>query len=78
MDLTFAKNIGPDETLVHEGALRLRSRAVGPEQGPKESDIGIALQKPFLYNPAAGKFTSGREELLNRDIGSVRCAPGRG
>lgn len=52
LSATFADNIGPDETVVHSGPLALSSSDTGP--GPRDFDIVIELQTPFLYDPAAG------------------------
>ena len=52
----YAQNPGPDETLVYSGALSISSQFTGPPGQPKDFDIIIPLQTPFLYNPAAGNL----------------------
>jgi hypothetical protein len=52
----FANNVGPDESVVYSGALSLSSNSIGPIGGPKEFDIVITLQTPFLYDPTAGNL----------------------
>lgn len=52
----FAENIGPDETVVYTGALSLSTNWIGPVGGPKEFDIVITLQTPFLYDPTLGNL----------------------
>ena len=52
----YAQNPGPDETLVHSGALAISSQFIGPPGEPKNFDIIIPLQTPFTYNPAAGNL----------------------
>lgn len=50
----FDDNVGPDATTVHRGALALSSDVTGPVGGPKDFDIVINFQTPFLYDPSAG------------------------
>lgn len=56
LSLTYSENPGPDETLVYSGALSISSQFTGPPGQPKNFDIIIPLQTPFLYNPAAGNL----------------------
>jgi hypothetical protein len=56
LSLTFADNIGADDTIVFSGSLSLTSGLTGPPAGPKEFDYVIPLQTPFLYDPAAGNL----------------------
>ena len=56
MSKTFAQNIGPDETIVYQGALALSSAFTGPSAGPMALDIVITLQKPFYYDSTAGNL----------------------
>jgi len=70
----YAQNPGPDETLVYSGALAISSQCTGPPGQPKDFDIIIPLQTPFLYNPAAGNllvdlrnFTGSAASLLGGD-----------
>jgi hypothetical protein len=50
---TFADNVGPDEQVVFDGSLTLSSANVG-NPGPKAFDLVIALEDPFVYDPASG------------------------
>lgn len=52
----FTSNTGVDETVVYSGTLTLSSSFTGPVGGPKDFDIVIPLQNPFLYNPSAGNL----------------------
>ena len=56
LSVTFADNIGSDNTVVFSGPLLLSSASTGPITGPKDFDIVINLQTPFLYNPALGNL----------------------
>ena len=56
LSATFAENVGPDDTVVFAGALALSSSYTGPAEGPKDFDIVIALQTPFLYDPVEGNL----------------------
>jgi len=56
LSVTFANNIGADETVVFSGALSLSSAFTGPATGPKDFDISINLQTPFLYDPSLGNL----------------------
>ncbi len=52
----FDLNVGANETLVHRGPLSLSSAFAGPAAGPKDFDIILNLQTPFLYDPRAGNL----------------------
>lgn len=52
----FAINVGSDETVVFSGALAMSSLDTGPPAGPKDFDIVINLQTPYLYDPMAGNL----------------------
>ena len=52
----FADNLGSDDTVVFSGPLSLSSANTGPVGGPKDFDIVIDLQTPFLYNPSVGNL----------------------
>lgn len=52
----FTENIGANNTVVYNGSLPLTSADTGSAVGPKDFDININLQTPFLYNPAAGNL----------------------
>ena len=54
--LTFADNVGPDETTVFDGSLTFHTENVGPPEGPKEFDYVIDLQTPFYYDAANGNL----------------------
>jgi hypothetical protein len=56
LSLTFAKNVGANDTTVFNGSLTLSSIFTGPAGGPKNFDIFIPLTTPFYYNPAAGNL----------------------
>jgi hypothetical protein len=53
---TFATNVGLDNTCVYSGPLTLSSSFTGPAGGPKDFDIVIILQTPFLYDPSLGNL----------------------
>jgi hypothetical protein len=52
----FASNIGADNAVVLTGPLLLSSAFTGPANGPKDFDILIALQNPFVYDWAKGNL----------------------
>jgi hypothetical protein len=56
LSTTFADNVGVDNTVVFSGALSLSSAFTGPAAGPKDFDIVINFQVPFLYDPTAGNL----------------------
>src|SRR6185436_18859456 len=53
---TFSNNIGADQTVVFNGSITVSSQFAGPSGGPKNFNIVIPLQQPFLYNPALGNL----------------------
>lgn len=54
---TFSSNVGLNDTIVYNrGMLPLSSASTGPAGGPKDFDILINLNTPFLYNPSAGNL----------------------
>ncbi|MCI0743852.1 MAG: PKD domain-containing protein, partial [Verrucomicrobia subdivision 3 bacterium] len=53
---TFADNVGPDETVAYSGVLPIQTHFTGPAGGPKDFDIIVRLQQPFIYDPAAGNL----------------------
>jgi hypothetical protein len=53
---TFANNVGPDDTIVLDGAVAVSSQFSGPSQGPKAFDIVIPLECPFRYDPSLGNL----------------------
>ncbi len=53
----FLSNLGADDAVVFaRGSLLLSSAAIGPYQGPKDFDVLINLQNPFIYDPAKGNL----------------------
>jgi hypothetical protein len=57
LSLTFASNVGGDDTIVYaSGPLALSSAFTGPVGGPKAFDIHIAFTTPFVYNPLNGNL----------------------
>lgn len=56
MSPVFAENVGANATLVYSGSLTVSTAFTGPEGGPKDFDLIINLQTPFLYDPAAGNL----------------------
>jgi hypothetical protein len=52
LSLTFADNVGVDDSVVYSGSLSLSSGDTGGP--PRDFDIIISLQNPFLYDPGAG------------------------
>jgi len=54
--LTFAENVGTNETVVFGGALPLSSAFTGPSGGPKAFDIIVPLTTPFTYYPSQGNL----------------------
>ena len=54
LDTTYANNVGPDETVVFSGPLRLSSSFLTLSNGTKTFDIVIPLTTPFVYDPALG------------------------
>ena len=56
LDPVFANNIGSNNQLVFSGSLSLSSAFTGPAAGPKDFDVTITLQTPFLYDPGLATF----------------------
>jgi hypothetical protein len=54
LSLTFADNVGADDTVVFSSPLPLQSRSRG--SNPKNFDIVINLTTPFFYDPAMGNL----------------------
>jgi hypothetical protein len=88
---TFANNVGLDDAVVFAGPLFLSSAFSGPAEGPKDFDVVIELQHPFLYDPSAGNllldvrnFTGGISTRLDATEGDsdpisrVHTNPGAG
>jgi hypothetical protein len=61
----FANNIGPDNTVAYSGPLTLSSMFTGPSGGPKNFDIAITLQSPFIYNPTQGNLLLDVKDFTN-------------
>jgi hypothetical protein len=49
-------NTGPDETVVYDGPLTIRSEFTGPPTGPKDFDIVVPFVRPFVFNGQAGNL----------------------
>jgi hypothetical protein len=56
LSVSFADNVGANDTVVFHGAIALSSAFVGPASGPKAFDIVVPLTTPFLYDPAGGNL----------------------
>lgn len=56
LDLWFSYNSGPDEVLVYQGAWGYQTQFSGPASGPKDFDIQLKLQTPFIYDPKKGNL----------------------
>jgi hypothetical protein len=56
LSTTFDDNAGGDEKTVYSGSILLSSADTGPSGGPKDFDIVIDLQNPFLYDPNQGNL----------------------
>lgn len=56
LSLIFADNGGADAAVVYSGPITLSTAFTGPAGGPKDFDLVITLQAPFLYDPAAGNL----------------------
>ncbi len=57
LSATFAANVGADNIIVYpRHNLTLSSNFNGPALGPKNFDISIRLNTPFVYDPAAGNL----------------------
>ena len=55
LSASFANNIGGDDTVVlNRGALSLSSSDTGA--GPRDFDVIVTLDTPFLYDPSAGNL----------------------
>lgn len=53
---TFASNVGLDQKIVYDGEWKIITSNRGPALGPKDFDIALKLQSPFLYDPAKGNL----------------------
>lgn len=57
LSTTFADNVGTDDTVVFgRGSMSLSSLNTRSDEGPKDFDISIALETPFLYDPTMGNL----------------------
>lgn len=56
LSMTYADNVGDDETVVFDGALTLATQNRGPAEGPKEFDLAINFTTPFRYDPSDGNL----------------------
>ena len=55
LSTTFANNLGPDNTLVHDGFITLSTSDLPGPGNTRAFDIVIALQTPFSYDPTTGR-----------------------
>ena len=55
LSTTFANNLGPDNTLVHDGFITLSTSDLAGPGNTRAFDIVIALQTPFSYDPTTGR-----------------------
>jgi hypothetical protein len=53
LSTVFSENHGPDKTLVHDGAYRLRILGSG---SPRDFADGMRFQTPFYYDPSQGNL----------------------
>ncbi len=68
----FANNVGSDDTIVVDrGTLSLSSGFTGPAGGPKDFDIYIALDNPFVYDPTAGNLLLDVPNYLGQEDSSI-------
>jgi hypothetical protein len=56
LSMTFADNVGPDETVVYSGPATYSSPSTASAPGPMPFDIIITFQAPFVYDPAQGNL----------------------
>ena len=57
LSLTFADNVGTDETVVYSGPITWETDgAGGPPDGPRPFDYLIEFQTPFVYDPNQGNL----------------------
>ena len=68
----FADNIGSDDiVVVDRGSLTLSSSFTGPTDGPKDFDIIIDLDTPFVYDPTAGNLLIDVRNYSGQDDKSI-------
>src|SRR5262245_35421681 len=66
----FSSNVGADDAVVvARGPLSLSSAVSGPAQGPKDFDVVINLQNPFIYAPAKGNLLLDVRNFQGRNLG---------
>lgn len=78
---TFSDNVGPSPVLVYNGPFTLSSAFSGPAGGPKDFDITIPLQTPYLYTPSQGNLLvdfAGTNLMLGSAIDTVLTPAGAG
>jgi hypothetical protein len=56
LDMNFDTNTGPDEQILIDGPVTMRSTNGGPAAGPKVFDYGVDLPRPFLYDRSQGNL----------------------
>jgi hypothetical protein len=74
LSTTFASNLGPDNTLVHDGFITLSTADTPGPGNTRAFDIVIALQTPFSYDPTSGRnlLMDVRNNDLNVPTGGPR------
>jgi hypothetical protein len=56
LSMTFAENVGADETVVYDGPWKFSTNNLGPPEGPKEFDAVTEFTTPFRYDPDRGNL----------------------
>ncbi len=71
---TFADNVGADATVVLDSPVVLTSGFTGPADGPKDFDVVIPFDQPFLYDPAGGNLLVDIKDSSGEPTTSVDAA----
>lgn len=75
----FANNVGADDKVVYSGSLHISSAFTDDQAGPKDTDIVVHLQTPFLYYPSRGNLLLDiRHFSSDTGNGAYNCAFGEG
>lgn len=84
LNLTFAQNMGSDDTLVFSGAMGVASSFTTLSNGTKAFDIDLPLQTVFFYDPSKGNllidwrnFTGCSPALYNNSVANIVDAVSR-
>lgn len=56
LSAVLAENVGADDQVAFRGPVVIASAFTGPATGPKDFDIVIDLDAPFLYDPSLGNL----------------------